>query len=149
MNICWLRFFLDFEDDVLWALLRRFGTQGIDTVDLEWMMDTHDLLDGADLFFFEPAGTSIGTDGSMHHLADGGHAQHGASELTARGVVAAMRCSDKKLGSGGGGGGMHNTNEFAVMRRSEHLLAAASARQRLANYVRKVGKRLSSARGVL
>jgi hypothetical protein len=38
----------------------------------------------------------------MHHLADGGHAQHGARELTAREVVAEMRLSDKRLGSGGG-----------------------------------------------
>ena len=84
MAICWLRFFLGLPDEELWSLLQRVGTQGISTDELEWLLRKYDLLDGTALFFFEPAGTSIGTDGSMHHLADGGHAQHGARELTAR-----------------------------------------------------------------
>jgi hypothetical protein len=95
MAICWLRFLLGLPDEELWSLLQRVGTQGISTDELEWLLRKYDLLDGTALFFFEPAGTSIGTDGSMHHLADGGHAQHGARELTAREVVAEMRLSDK------------------------------------------------------
>ena len=36
MAICWLRFFLRFDDEVVWTLLQDFGTQeGINTDDLE------------------------------------------------------------------------------------------------------------------
>jgi hypothetical protein len=117
---CWLRFFLRFflrfPDDVMWTLLRDFGTQeGINTDDLERLLYDYDLLDEPDLFFFEPAGTGIGTDGSMHHLADGGHAQLGAMEMTARQVVAAMKCSDKRLGSGKCEGGVCREKSIKTM----------------------------------
>jgi hypothetical protein len=118
MAICWLRFFLRLGDEVVWTLLQEFGPMGgINTDDLERLLIQHDLLGAPHLFFFEPAvtdgpmhhrwgGTSIVTDGPMHHLTDAGDDQQGAGALTALQVVAEMRCSDKRLGSGkceGGG----------------------------------------------
>jgi hypothetical protein len=101
MDICWLRIFLHRLTDQELALeVHRVGLEGIRTDELEALLRKYDLLDKPALFFFQPAASGIGTDGSMHHLADRGHAQLGAKEMTALQVVAEMRKSDKRLGSG-------------------------------------------------
>jgi len=116
MAICWLRIFLHRLTDQELALeLHRVGLEGIRTDELEALLLKYDLLDKPALFFFQPAASGIGTDGSMHHLADRGHAQLGAKEMTALQVVAEMRKSDKRLGSGKCEGGVCREKSIKTM----------------------------------